>query len=164
MKEKVLAAEAALEKSKGVVQALGVAEKTEAVYQLGMLNVRVIAQMLDLGTVYEKTKWESLESISEDCFRKFHWYINVCFVFQIYNLNHAWSDHACIGSFRSDVLHACPKYFHQDCLTRVLGFSIRGSSPRSLPWPTVAHAIAHLTKPIPRARRKGKTRRKTRRS
>ena len=113
MKEKVLAAEAALEKSKGVVQALGVAEKTEAVYQLGMLNVRVIAQMLDLGTVYEKTKWESLESISEDCFRKFHWYINVCFIFRY------------IIEIMRGLIMPASGAFGQTCLTHVQSFSIR---------------------------------------
>ena len=80
MKEKVLAAEAALENGKKLLETLGVTEKPEAVYQQGMLFVRTVALLLDIGGLYEKNKWETVEAIHSDYFRKFHWYLNVCFL------------------------------------------------------------------------------------
>ena len=77
MTEKVLAAEAALENGKKLLDTLGVAEKPEAVYQQGMLFVRTVALLLDIGGLYERNKWETVEAIQSDYFRKFHWYLNV---------------------------------------------------------------------------------------
>ena len=77
MKEKVLAAEAALEKGNNLLETLGVTEKPEAVYQQGMLFVRTVALLLDIGGLYEKNTWESMDAIHSDYFRKFHWYLNV---------------------------------------------------------------------------------------
>ena len=55
----------------------GVSEKPEAVYQQGMLFVRTVTLLLDIGGLYEKNKWETMGAIHSDYFRKFHWCLNV---------------------------------------------------------------------------------------
>ena len=77
LKAKVLAAEAALQNGKRLVETLGVTEKPEAVYQQGMLFVRTVALLLGIGNLYERNTWETVEAIHSDYFRKFHWYLNV---------------------------------------------------------------------------------------
>ena len=64
-------------REKNLLETLGVTEKPEAVYQQGMLFVRTVALLLDIGGLYEKNTWETMDAIHSDYFRKFHWYLNV---------------------------------------------------------------------------------------